>query len=57
MECKNKLTEVLEINLVTKHTNMWGKNILNYDTKSNNLKDGLILLENNLNIIRKENNI
>lgn len=57
MKCKNKLTEVLEINLVTKHTNMWGKKILNYDTKSDNLKDGLILLENNLNIIRKENNI
>ena len=56
MKCKNKLTKVLEINLVTRHINM-RKKILNYNTKSDNLKDGLILLQNNLNIIRKENNI
>ena len=57
MKCKNKLTKVLEINLVTRLQVFGKKKYLNYNTKSDTLKDGLILLQNNLTIIRKENNL
>lgn len=54
MKCKNKLTKVLEINLVTR-LQVFGKKNLNYNTKSNTLKRWTpVLLQNNLTIMKRK---